>query len=96
MDMVEKVARALCVKHYSERFQKPVTDDHVAINVDANYRLFLDEARVAIEAMREPTDGMADQGDRECGEYGCSEMRMKYIWRSMIDAALAEKPNAPL
>ncbi|MCA3704275.1 MAG: hypothetical protein INF12_14730 [Methylobacterium sp.] len=84
MKMVEKVARALCAKHYAKRFCVALDDPHVTANMH-NWPNFKDNARTSIEAMREPTAEMwaaweehADTGDVEDE------------WRAMIDAALRE------
>ena len=65
--MIERVARAL----------DPVAWDFGAGRVDA-----LKQARAAIEAMREPTDGMVEAGNR----MGCIP-----TYSRMIDAALSEE-----
>lgn len=84
-DMVERVARAIAFADLDEQ-------SRAVINMDANMMYVADHyvelARAAIEAMREPTDEMlwaaravryADEGSME-------------IWNGMIDAALA-KPS---
>ena len=72
LNMVERVARAICAKTSG-------TDD------DRQWSMFIDAARAAIAAMREPTDGMrqrvaADWGHRTWGQYS-----------EVIDAALEGK-----
>jgi len=51
MNMVEKIARAMTADHYSMRFKKPIDDDHVIMNVDANWGMFERQARIAIETL---------------------------------------------
>ena len=56
---------------------------------------WIDEARAAIVAMREPTDTMVDgrRITRECNS--AAALWAPHIWRSMIDAALCkENPDA--
>ena len=49
-----------------------------------------DQARAAIEAMREPTEAMSDAGwiDKE-------DVSPAEIWLAMIDVALAQNESAP-
>ena len=79
--MVERVARALATKHYADRFDKPAEDDHVQMNVDAGWGIFAEDARLAIEAMREPTFAMRKE---------CSFSVAEIDWPAMIDAALGK------
>lgn len=53
-EMVERVARAIC--------QPPVGD------YSGDWRDFIPEARAAIEAMREPTEGMLEAGSDRLGD----------------------------
>lgn len=46
-------------------------------------------ARAAIEALREPSDAMAEAGFQETGD-PCWPENVKRAWRAMIDAALSE------
>ena len=71
-EMEERVARAIC--NVSNR----------APWADENYDLFLDEARAAIRAMREPTFRMIDKGATSSDEI-C--MYPEDVWIAMIDAA---------
>tara|TARA_R110000868_G_scaffold72509_1_gene211247 strand:+ start:2332 stop:2583 length:252 start_codon:yes stop_codon:yes gene_type:complete len=71
-EMELRVAKAIC--NVSNR----------APWADENYDLFLDEARAAIRAMREPTTKML----REAGMDGvCSTEDVAFMWGEMIDAA---------
>jgi len=47
---------------------------------------WIDEARAAIEAMREPTEAMINAGDRTD-----HDVEATMVWRAMIDEALGEK-----
>ena len=70
-EMVERVARALHAMHGTKSPFKPYAD------------LYRDQARTAIEAMREPTDEMLEALNN-CG--GDTDA----IWTAMIDAALGK------
>lgn len=98
MKMVERVARALCTQHYEKRFA-PIKGNphapHIMMNVEGNWHLFVDPARVAIEAMKEPTGHMTAeawgrindvrQPDDPPPLVGCRD-----IYVAMIQAALEE------
>ena len=75
MDMVEKVARAMAERNndYDEegRLQWPA---------------YVDDARAAIAAMREPTDAMVDAGWQTSDDVVW--MALKEAWPAMVDAAL--------
>jgi hypothetical protein len=93
-EMIERVARALCGLHFSNG---GIEDDGWD-DCPEKFRLeYLDEARVAIEAMREPTDEMINAlwaKEEECQGGGCG----KQMFIAAIDAALAvsgdRKPDA--
>jgi hypothetical protein len=74
MDMVERVARAIAAVNHEDDFDRS----------DEARRMFIEDARAAIAAMREPTEEMvkAQWSEPTCGAEG---------WRAMIDAALNEK-----
>jgi len=81
-DMVERVAMALAanVEEGFPRFVKQSWDQYTELARTA-FRL---RARVAIEAMREPTQTMLDAtGNGECGRWAPG------VWITMVDAALA-------
>ena len=95
MDMIEKVARALCKldrlnpdedpNYVSERVMT-----HVAYPPEARlwwrYRM---QARAAIEAMREPTNEMTTCSEEVHWGYSCHTCGgLKEGWELMIDAAL--------
>jgi hypothetical protein len=71
-EMVERVARAIA---YSETADPEI------------WSAFVEVARAAIEAMREPTEQMADIGDTATG-YPIYAVSGYTVWRSMIDEAL--------
>ena len=81
MNMVEKVARAMAlviVKRYSDKNKDSSPNIEYWLN-EARY----DEARAAIEAMREPTEEMI-----ELFRYTASDEYILRCWSSSIDAAL--------
>lgn len=81
MTPIERVARAL----FPAVFELPRVRLYQA-DYDEAYRL----ARVAIEAMREPTDAMGAAGIEADTEW--DEVNVRGIYRAMIDAALEDNP----
>jgi hypothetical protein len=87
-EMVERVARALCVDAHSGRLSPDAImtcGPRSEIGKPA-WRLFEDRARVAIAAMREPTEAMVDAQMRKVGYLQSSPDG----YRAMIDEALRE------
>lgn len=81
MDMIEKVARALC-DDTLKRWRSPI-----ALRAEP-WRGFIPAARAAIEAMREPTEEMKAPDDVHW-DYSCHVCGgAKDTWHLMIDAAL--------
>ncbi len=76
MTMVERVSRAL----------RKSVDRHEVRLLDEQWN---ELARVAISAMREPTEAMLACEQRFLSE----ELGYAEIWRRMIDAALAPEPT---
>jgi len=74
-DMIERVARAI-------RF----FDDWPTLSETAK-AIYREQARFAIEAMREPTEAM-----EKAGNAPWRDADAEMCWRLMIDAALGEKP----
>lgn len=97
MTMVERVARALCTQHYEKRFA-PIKGNphapHIMMNVEGNWHLFVDPARAAIEAMKEPTERMLDAHWEQTGESILMRprvhLRAQRMFEAMIQAALEE------
>lgn len=95
MEMIERVARALREKWSVEVFDR---------KSDVGWENEIDNARAAIEAMREPTEAMHEAAnetsvyydDFSCGDgnitLGLPGYPTKFveIWSDMIDAALKE------
>lgn len=84
--MVERVARALC------SFLGLDPDEIIPGGVPC-WTWHTEQARAAIEAMREPTAAMVEDGDchnrAEGSTIECFE-NVRTIYRAMIDAALKE------
>lgn len=95
--MIEKVARAIRRKYNVEIFER---------DEDSGWEFSVTQARAAIEAMREPTEGLHEAAeeisvyydDFSCGDgnitLGLSGYREKFngVWGQLIDAALKEQP----
>lgn len=81
-NMVERVSRAICETTNRICFGGTPLEDE--------WREYVEEARAAIEAMREPTRDMcADASD--CVVVGCcglTETAARETWQAMIDQAL--------
>lgn len=87
--MIERVARAIRRKYNIEIFDRDEED---------GWEYSLDQARAAIEAMREPTENMLDYG--ACYEDPQNEYKhnplydegdlSRDVYKAMIDAALKE------
>lgn len=91
MNMIEKVARGIATKHYEKRFH-PSKIEQIKANVDANWNIFIEEAKAAIAAMREPTEEMIESCMLTGGEKynGPSKRILKEMWQIQIEAALKE------
>ena len=84
MEIVERVARALC-DDTLKRWRSPI-----ALQKEP-WREFIPAALAAIEAMREPSDAMITAGIIERHDSVVPEawsLATANIWRAMIDAAL--------
>lgn len=80
MTMVERIARVLC----SIAGQNP----DLAIGMEEGvptlgWSLYRDDARLVLEALREPTEAMLDEGPPE-------PYMDNHVWARMIDAALKD------
>ena len=82
-EMVERVARAICEA-------SGLNPDHnydpnqISRSDDVRWRLFIPHARAAIEALRDPTEDMANAA--ECAE----PFSFEAMWKAAVDAALGE------
>lgn len=83
--MVERVARAIC--------QSFITSDHqgddIARVVETLWDEWIDEARAAIAAMREPTEAMTDCSVITPDGFQPYPNTCETVWIAMIDAALS-------
>jgi hypothetical protein len=91
-EMIERVARALFdarPDRYKWDKQKPVLvswDEAIEQNYDS-VRIFRQYARIAIDAMHEPTEAMKTQAVWFGLDPGVGEN----VWKEMIDVAITEK-----
>lgn len=83
-EMIERVARA--ITKYPDKPKE--WDDYSPIAQE----IFRTIARLAIEAMREPTEGMCERAfEADLSDYEDDALRyFADIWQEMIDAALKE------
>lgn len=90
MTMIEKVARALYERESKRR--KHTVGSNILLPWDECKTAFMEDACVAIEAMRDPSEEILNAFG---GHYGFSppENRDKALpkWHAMIDAALKEE-----
>lgn len=82
-DMIERVAMAVRKNRFI-RTRRTVFDETVPPTENE-----LDDARAAIEAMREPTTEMEVTGTEHWLVIRAQEDRAGVIWRSMIDEAIS-------
>jgi hypothetical protein len=80
MDMIERVARAIC-RSRNEDPDGPLGLRGPVFN-GPYWMYYVQDARAAIEAMREPTPSMIDAA------YEWTTDSPIHIWNDMIDAAL--------
>jgi len=98
-EMVERVARALVTLH-GGRWDAMIFESE---DGELCQHAYLELARAAIAAMREPTDAMKAEGCEELGGFVTQDLWDGFahssdvaaaIWRAMIDAGLAEPADA--
>ena len=104
-DMVERVARAICVGDPDGTYRRLVACDPpllgrfgvIRSNVETpNWEMYVDKARAAIAAMRDCTPEMLDAGSaaHPAGGYKRETLLNDIIeceWRAMVNAALGGK-----
>lgn len=83
MTPLERAARAICVASGYD----PDKDDQVANVGPLNWELFADQARAVLQAIREPSGGMIDEG---YASYDANGGSLRDVFMDMIDAALEE------
>ena len=86
-EMVERVARILCQQTVLRNFPT-ATADQIAFHFDLAPAACRENARAAIEAMREPTEAMIDAIWNSLGDESASSARDTY--QAAIDAALGK------
>ena len=89
-EMVEIVARALCLSKMNGPDEMYQPGDKQR-RVEKTWKLFVDDARCAIEAMREPGDVVMAAGlaeNRRCQPDAVGLLPAPFIWTAMIDEAL--------
>lgn len=85
-EMIERVARALAYADLDEQDRAVVNMDMHMMYVEEHYN---DLACAAIEAMREPTEGMKHANDEVHWGYSCNTCGgLTEGWYAMIDEAL--------
>ena len=109
MDMREKVARALALceggkitgpgRHRaSDEFGWKMDGEHLDQFVEKHWRTYVNAAGFAIEAMRDPTDGMRMAGhaaldmSAHCEPHIGAQVglaALRDVWQAMIDESLA-------
>jgi len=102
-NMIERVARALCrVNNLESRARAGINvmyDSDWLQYENASWKNHENEARAAVDAMREPTEEMVTAGLAKVDEPSYMVTRgyiadhdLRIGWRAMIAAALGEKP----
>ena len=86
MGKLQDVAERLLNVHRVRNGWPPTTLDSMLPEHKAEW---LEDARAAIETLREPTEGMVENGADHAGTLRTAVD----TWASMIDAILAEEPN---
>ena len=96
VDVVERVARAICVERVARAICRAMWGDDCPLMTAAafeeeHWSQTLAEARAAIAAMREPTEAMLGAGQRppRAPFRYVAEESLLLRWQAMIDAALA-------
>jgi hypothetical protein len=83
--MIQRVAAAMWDRTHDGRW------DDWGDGQDESRIIHRDDARVAIEAMREPTEAMVDAAWASWEDVDGSKGFVG-VWQAMIDAALGDKP----
>lgn len=90
MDIIERVARAICQANQVEPDSDSQTDGNAC-----QWEDYAEDARAAIAAMREPTDAMIEVGEMKANDLTQPDWSPIDIasrtYTAMIDAALVEK-----
>jgi hypothetical protein len=95
MNMIEKVARAMCLHDGADWGASTVGQTLNGCTPEEQREYWLDKARAAIEQLREPTEGMIVAGLSRANGFASAGNRMCNGYRGMIDAALSEPVTSP-
>ena len=52
-ELINKLAERACERHYSGRFGKPVDDEHVQLNVSANWGEYVEDVSRVIDDIKQ-------------------------------------------
>lgn len=96
MTMIEKVARAICTAGGGKPDDLQTDYDDLAYPGHREWQLEIPAAMAAIEAMRDPTDGLVKRyaGPRGAAEWGLDKYHGDFVRAAaaaIVDAALAEE-----
>lgn len=83
MDMIERVARAICAS------EPAIEEIH---SFEFHKAAYIAAARAVVEAMREPTDAMVDNGLDAPNDFQHGRKTVLEIYEAMINAALKPEP----
>ena len=83
-EMVERIAKAM-FQHANPHLDP---DFILAGNTDPDWKIFEWHARVAIAAMREPTEDMIESGFIKPPQWDHDSATVLDVWQCMIDEAL--------
>jgi hypothetical protein len=86
-DMIERVAMRLAEVYHG----KPCSHEYVFGDCTGG-RIFVEQARAAIEALREPTEAMEVAGDKASYDYLPRHIAVT-AYKAMISAALKEQES---
>jgi hypothetical protein len=84
-DLIERVSRALC----QSAGHDPGGKQQVSSGEEENWTFFVQAARAAVEAMRDPTETMIEAARDDVLIADASG-----VWRTMINVALSATPHA--
>lgn len=85
-EMIERVAKAIHRKQLLKKYH-PSRSDVIDREIDTYWHLYAEEAKAAIQAMRDPNKEMLDAGIY-ASENNNRDVYLAYV--NMIDAALKE------
>lgn len=93
MDMIERVARAICAKEYED--PNELTNSYPDGPMYPVWKDFEWCAKAAIQALREPTEAMVEAFDTDVDAWISEKIEdPMHLYKVMIDAALKEHEGA--